>query len=183
MKCEIWRYDGLTWEEIAKKGFGRANIIALSAAVLNNSLYFGTGTKLGGEIWKTSDGKNWTNIINHGFGKITNIAMWRIHIYKDKLIIGTFNPLLGCQIWASTNNNPDKKSDFKKVNINGMDGEKIGLLLPQQYGARTFENFQNQLYVGTNSWIAKIQKDGFVPGDGCEVWRIEHLSIDLGESH
>ncbi|MCK4500629.1 hypothetical protein KAU11_09025, partial [Candidatus Babeliales bacterium] len=183
MKCEIWRYDGSLWEEVAEKGFGKSNIVACSAAVLNNALYFGTGTKLGGEIWKTSDGENWTSIIRYGFGRPSNICMWWMHVYEDKLIVGTFNLLLGCQIWASTNNNPNNKTDFKQINKNGMDGEKIGLFLPQQYGARTFETFEGQLYVGTNSWIATIQSDGLTPEYGGEVWRIDHLPDDLGENH
>jgi hypothetical protein len=175
MRCAIWRYNGSLWEKVSDKGFGKSNIVACSAVVLNNSLYFGTGSKFGGQIWKTNDGKNWTNIIRHGFGRPSNVCMWWMNIYEDRLVVGTFNFLRGCEIWISTNDNPNSKNDFKKINENGMDREKMGLFLPQQYGARTFESFGNQLYVGTNSWIATLKIDGLKPGDGCEVWRINNI--------
>lgn len=170
-KCEIWRYDGIIWEEIAEDGFGNINVAAISAQVLNGTLYFGTSNVLGIEMWKTSDGENWTQIIRRGFGQPLTQWLWRMHIYEDKLIFGTFNPIRGFQIWASTNDNPLSQEDFFQINMDGM-GRGLFPLIKQD-GVRVFETFKGHLYAGTASFMDFLIKR--VKGTGCEVWRLEHL--------
>ena len=172
-KSELWRYDGASWEEVTSDGFGKRNVAAISAYILNNTLYFGTSSILGGEIWKTEDGENWTQIVNRGFGRILTQWSWRMHVYENRLIVGTFNPLIGCQIWASTNDHPESQDDFIQINVNGMD--ETGLSFPiflKQDGVRTFETFKGHLYAGTACFMDFLRP---IKGPGVEVWRLEHL--------
>jgi hypothetical protein len=93
-----------------------------------------------------------------------------LHEFENRLIAGTLNPIFGCNIWASTNDNPNSLKDFIKICKNGMDGSKLLDIkeIPQD-GARSFENFNGMLYVGTTNWI---DLNTFIRGTGCEVWRI-----------
>ena len=139
--------------------------------VLNESLYAGTANWLGGEIWKTEDGVNWSKVIKRGFYSPFNFWIWKLFVFNDKLIAGTFNPVLGCEIWTSKNDSPNQKKDFFKIGIHGMDGTNIfnSGKLPQD-GARSFENFNSTFYVGTTNWVDLNTK---IKGTGCEVWRIK----------
>jgi hypothetical protein len=171
-RCELWRYDGETWEQAAEDGFGTINVASISAQVLNNTLYFGTSNVLGIELWKTQDGENWTQVIRRGFGQPFTQWCWRMHVFENRLIFGTFNPIRGFQIWTSINNHPESAADFYQINIDDMN-QGIFPLLTKQDGVRVFETFNDQLYAGTASFldflIFRLQ------GSGCHVWRLDQL--------
>ena len=172
-KGQIWRYDGINWDLIDSKIFRDTNLMGSCFQIFNNSLYIGTANWLGGEIWKTDEGENWTRIIKRGFYYPFNFWIWEMHEFENRLIAGTLNPVLGCQIWASINNNPNSQKDFIKISKNSMDSSKLFNIreLPQD-GARSFENFNDKLYVGTTNWV---DLNTFLKGTGCEVWRIEKI--------
>ena len=174
--CEVWRSstgDPGSWEEVVGnasgcsigRGFGTVNNTALlSSKVFKGHLYMGTQNWFdAAEIWRTSDGTNWTAVTEDGFSGIkpiqiqgeklnaSNIYMWRMHEYNGNLFVGTLMVGLGCEIWMSPSGDP---GTFKQVNLWGMDVD------PLQYGARSFETFKDKLYVGTATYEA-----------GCEVWR------------
>jgi hypothetical protein len=138
--------------------------------ILNDSLYIGTSNWFGGEIWKTDDCTNWTQVVKRGFYRPFNFWMWKLHEFENRLIVGTLNPVLGCHVWASSNSDPGSNKDFIKISRNGMDGSKLFKIgeIPQD-GARCFETFNDMLYVGTTNWI---DLNTFLKGTGCEVWRI-----------
>jgi hypothetical protein len=171
-RCELWRYDGETWEQAAEDGFGTINVASISAEVLNNTLYFGTSNVLGIELWKTLDGENWTQVIRRGFGQPFTQWCWRMHVFENRLILGTFNPIRGCQIWASTDDNPQSSDDFFQINIDGM-GDNFFPTFLMQDGVRVFETFKGNLYAGTASFMDFLIKR--ITRTGCEVWRLEHL--------
>jgi hypothetical protein len=167
---QIWRYNGINWELLDCEVFNNANRMGSCFQTINNSLYIGTCNWFGGEIWKTNDGINWKQIAKRGFYRPFNLWVWKLFEFDNRLIVGTLNPVLGCQVWASTNKNPNSKKDFIKISRNGMDGSKLFKIgeIPQD-GARCFENFNGMLYVGTTNWI---DLNTFLEGTGCEVWRI-----------
>lgn len=167
-KSEIWRYDGSIWEKAVEDGFGNINVAAISAQVLNNTLYFGTSNIIGIEIWKTVDGENWTQIAKRGLGQPFTMWCWRMHTFENRLIFGTFNILRGCQIWTSTNDNPQTNKDFIQINIDSM-GNNDDPFLVKQDGVRSFETFKGQLYAGTAAFMDFIIKQK--NGSGCEIWR------------
>ena len=170
-KGQIWRYDSVNWELVGKEVFRTTNQMVSTFAVLNKSLYASTANWLGGEIWKTEDGVNWYRVIKRGFHSPFNFYIWKLFAYNNKLIAGTFNPVLGCEVWASTSDSPNRQRDFIKINRHGMDGSNLfttGQLC--QDGARSFETFHEKLYVGTTNWIDLNTK---LNGTGCEIWRGE----------
>jgi hypothetical protein len=172
-KSQIWRYDNNNWELIDCEVFKNTNLMGSCFQLFNNSLYIGTANWLGGEIWKTDDGENWIRVTKRGFYRPFNFWIWKMHVYQNRLIAGTLNPVFGCQVWASTNDNPNSLKDFIKISQNGMDGSKLFKIreLPQD-GARSFETFNGKLYVGTTNWV---DLNTFLKGTGCEVWRIDNI--------
>jgi len=171
---QIWRFDGINWEFLDCEVFNNANRMGSSFQILNNSLYIGTCNWFGGEIWKTNDGVNWTQIAKRGFYQPFNLWIWKLYEFDNRLVAGTLNPVLGCQVWTSINSDPDSLRDFIKISSNGMDGSKLLKIreIPQD-GARCFETFDNMLYVGTTNWI---DLNTFLKGTGCEVWRIDDIN-------
>ena len=89
------------------------------------------------------------------------------------MVAGTFNPILGGEVWISTNDAPRKQKDFIKISKHGIDGSNFFTTgeLPQD-GARSFETFYGKLYTGTTNWV-DLNTD--LTGTGCEVWRINTL--------
>ncbi|MCK4996031.1 MAG: hypothetical protein KAR55_04010 [Thermoplasmatales archaeon] len=174
LRCRIWRYDGEKWEKISRPGFGKPNILTISSAALNDSIYFGTTNIFGAEIWKTIDGSNWVQVMKRGFGYPINLSVYSLHNFENRLIVGMQNQWLGCQIWASTKENPVSNKDFIKISRTAFDEKfHINPLELKQDGIRVFETFNDQLYAGTASNINIFKSNSI--GPGCQVWRINQL--------
>jgi len=174
LRCEIWRYDCKKWEKVSKNGFGKSNSMALCSQVLDGALYYGTHNFFGAEIWKTSDGVNWEQVVRRGFRIPFNFGFWGMQIYDNKIVIGTMNSFFGTQIWSSMSNNPRSNNDFTRISQYGINGSLISNLirLRKQDGVQELEPFKDFLYAGTASWLSyAIKKDN----SGCEVWRISQI--------
>jgi uncharacterized repeat protein (TIGR01451 family) len=211
----------LLWEKVVDSGFSSEggsplNGAIMSSAIFNGSLYMGTQNFVSGaEIWRTANGTGWERVANFGFFNLTNFDfrgfgngyMWCMINFSDQLFVGTLNPILGCQVWRSTTGDPDS---FEQVNVNGMNEERkipiMELMLindtypimgVDQYGVRTFAEFNGSLHLGTASfgdWIDKLINEAlkdesynlsdylgnwtsnFSDYVGCEVWRINETT-------
>lgn len=173
LRCEIWQGDGENWEKNSKAGFAKPNVMTVSSTILNDSLYFGTTNMFGAEIWKTTDGANWVRVMKRGFSYPMNLSVMNLHTYENRLIAGMQNQWLGCQIWASTKDNPESNKDFVQICRTAMDKKlHINPLELKQDGIRTFETFNNRLYAGTTSNV-NIFKSKTI-GPGCQIWRLNH---------
>jgi len=204
--CQVWRTNGsvnasdpprFIWKKIMDGGFDDPqNGVILSSAVFDGSLYMGTQNFFDqAELWRTTDGINWDPVTTTGFLDIPNYDfrgfgngyMWRMIVYNNSLFVGTLNPILGCQVWKSSTGD---WGTFEQVNINGMNGERkipiadldgFPITGIDQYGARSFAEFNGSLYLGTASfgdWIDKIlysatngSWNNLSKYVGCEVWR------------
>ncbi|MFH1100596.1 MAG: hypothetical protein V1726_00970 [Methanobacteriota archaeon] len=175
LRSRIFRYDGTHWEEIGKPGFGKTNMMTMSSQRFHDTLYVGTTNLCGGELWQTTNGTDWVRIMKHGFGYPWNISVWRLHTFENRLIVGTQNHFLGCQIWASTTTTPHSNKDFIQIARRGMQKKlQLNPLHLKQDGIRTFETYHDQLYAGTASDMNIIRSNSI--GPGCEIWRITQVS-------
>ncbi len=115
--CELWRYDGTAWEEIAgpsfsgKYGPGFGNVgrqLISRMAVYDGLLYMtphesGTGC----EVW-TYDGSDLNKLVGPGlpgdyapgFGNANNSNIHGICVFDGKLFFGTYNGTTGCEVWS-----------------------------------------------------------------------------------
>jgi streptogramin lyase len=111
---QIWRYNGgSSWTKVVNGGFGDINNCEIgNLIVFQGAMYAFTHNHpwneyfTGGEVWRTTDGVNWVQVNQDGFGDSnTTSGSWGIKasaIYRGALYIGAFNPA-GAEIWRSVN--------------------------------------------------------------------------------
>ena len=171
MGCEVWRYDGVSWEQVVSGGFGDlSNDGAHSAYVFQDHLYIGTmnwdNTDNGFcQIWRSADGETWTKVVDKGFrdldptNKTHNRYAWCFAEYNNELYVGTYNhPALfadtGGQLWKTSDGVTWTKVLLPKGDGFGEAGN---------HGIRNMQTYNDMLYVG----VASI---GF---NGLEMWRYD----------
>jgi hypothetical protein len=175
LRCKIWRFDGISWEQVNANGFGKPNIMTMSSFTYNDAIYFGTTNVFGSELWKSDDGFNWNRVIRGGLGNPLNISVWGLGAYEERMVIGMQNLWQGGQIWMSTKENPESNRDFVRISEYGMDGVKqCNILKITQDGIKIFETFNDYLYAPTSSYMNIFRSN--VLGPGCQIWRIRHIS-------
>ena len=151
---EVWRYsEKWGWCQWSVDGFGDpGNVGVRNFCVWRGHLYAITKNEYtGGEIWRLPlDGAPWLweQVNEDGFGDPLNLSMRGITVYRDELIVTTYNFAKGGQVWSS----PD-----------GTCWERIPspcLSRPANYALAAADVLGDHLYVGT--WNM---------ADGCEIWR------------
>jgi hypothetical protein len=199
--CEIWRFDGTTWEQVVgldaynrtgrtsnRGGFGNPdNMGACSIEEYNGYLYIGTMnfnfTETGAcEVWRTNDGDHWTKVVDHGFrpnmsqsdreNGTTNTYAWEMKTYAGSLYVGTFN---SHQVF---HNGPGAGCQLWKTS-NGVTFTKVQLPNGIHTGyCDGFGEWQNYgiRRMGVSNGLLYIATAanaiaGFNPHQACEVWR------------
>jgi hypothetical protein len=192
--CEIWRYDGTSWEKVVGNGlttgggFGDPyNIGVMTLAVFTNKtgkthLYAGTvnfNWENDGfcQVWRSDDGVNWQRVINRGFRDVTgvdnrtrNAYAWSMAVFKNKLYVGIFNIPVGpagargCQLFCSDSGNAN---DWQRVLLNNS---YYGFNEIDNFGIRGLINWSNQyLYVGVAVDVNQLIIPGHIP-EALEIW-------------
>ena len=109
--CQVWRTKSIndSWEKVADNGFGnQKNSWCMAAIVYNDELYIGTFNYFGCEIFKTSDGENWVELLGKntkpgsGFGSVNNFYAWSMAVYDSSLYVGTNNLNGGFELWKTS---------------------------------------------------------------------------------
>jgi hypothetical protein len=97
------------WVQTNLNGFGDpANRIS-SLGSFGTQLYAGTYnlSGSGSQLWHSTDGKNWSNVMSNGFGDATNVGIDHLIEFNGNLYAGTWNSTgtgtNGGQIWRSSN--------------------------------------------------------------------------------
>jgi PKD repeat protein len=119
----------------------------------NGQLYASTYNKAeGGEIWRSSNGLNWSRVARQGFGVPTNSEIFRFAVFSDTLYASTwsYTTAHGAEIWRSSTG---ISGDWTRVVTNGFGDANNG-------GVLSFEVFNGYLYAGTRNLTT-----------GPEVWR------------
>ncbi|MCD6468262.1 MAG: hypothetical protein J7L32_03010 [Thermoplasmata archaeon] len=118
--CQLWRYNGTTWEKVVLPGgdgFGsKWNIYAWSMGCYNNSLYVGTlnfKPDKGCQLWRYN-GWQWFKISlpgGDGFGERYNMGARSMVEYPENsggIVVGTFSLDVmsfrcfnGCEVWMN----------------------------------------------------------------------------------
>jgi hypothetical protein len=88
--------DGLNWTNVITGGFGiTQNATIINMMDFNGYLYAATvddvESSIGGQVWRTSNGINWTNVVtnNFGLGASNPNAWWSFEIFNNHLYAGT----------------------------------------------------------------------------------------------
>jgi hypothetical protein len=147
---KVYRLEQTGWKTVNKPGFSNPpdnldNTEIGGFAVFQNALYTGTRNDIhGGEIWKTSNGVDWTRVKAGGLGDPSNVKVEGMIVYNQQLVVAVNNPANGLQIWSS----PDGMSWTK------MKDAKNDLPLNRlTHWNNAILNFQNKIYLGTLNTI------------------------------
>ncbi|PWB76532.1 MAG: hypothetical protein C3F07_03570 [Anaerolineales bacterium] len=165
--AQLWRMDTSgNWNAVMTNGFGDVTNLGIDHLIeFNGMLYAGTwnGTLTspyylnGGQVWRSSDGSSWEQVVSNGFGDPTNSEVMRFVVFKNQIYAGTwsYSDTDGAEIWRSSSG---ESGSWTKVVSNGF-GEA------SNRGIVTMEVFNGALYAGTRS------RDGSGNATGAEIWR------------
>jgi hypothetical protein len=151
--CEIWRYEGNGWTQVASGGFGDPyNYAAASMAVTNLGLHVGTINGVTGtEVWRYN-GAKWTQANKDGFGDDTSYEAGAMFVSGGKLYVGTESYDTKGRVWRCDG---PGTGQWTRVN-NGGFGDVHAV------GVTCFTTFDGKLYAGT-----------YTSNDPCRVWRFD----------
>jgi len=200
--CEIWRTeDGIHWENVVLKGFkpnmtaldrfiGVTNTYAWSMEVFQNQLYVGTfngmyrlftDVGMGCQLWRTSDGKNWSKVSlandltggsKDGFGEPENYGIRKMVVYNNELYVGTAANIVlnkGCEIWKydGVDWTPIISADVPGIEKTDIEYSGFGNPL-NKYVWSMIVSSDNKLWVGTaNGKFINLLEPRT---EGCEIW-------------
>ncbi len=167
---QIWRMDAPgQWTGVMTNGFGkRYNVGVDDLAEFKDKLYAGVWnstpyppfTDTGGEIWRSSDGKTWEEVMSGGFGDRYNGEVMTLASFKDHLLAATwsYTTTHGAEIWRSATGDA---GDWTRVVTNGFgDAANETMLSMLQVG--------DYLYASTYNWDGNARKS-----HGGEIWRTQ----------
>ncbi len=95
-----------SWQRVASQGFGAgsAHWIITSLTTFKERLYATVESTLGtgAQVWRSSNGVAWVQVVGNGFGDINNIKIESLTTYVGALYAAANNPVTGVEIWRST---------------------------------------------------------------------------------
>ena len=160
--AQIWRTsDGINWDPVMDNGFGGHYNIGIDHLVaFQGNLYAGVwsstpdGGTEGGEIWRSSNGQDWEQVVQDGFGDPTNGEVFHLAEFNDELYAATwsYSDTHGTEIWRSPTGD---SGTWERVVENGFGNSNNSVVL-------TMAAFNDYLYAGTLNST-----------DGCDIWRTE----------
>jgi hypothetical protein len=173
--AKVWRMEtNGSWTAVSEPGFGSGYGITNPAipdmTVFNGNLYAGTGwAGLAGQVWRSSDGATWNNVVNNGFGYANNFGVFPFGTFEGFLYAGTYNPTDGLDIWRSATGNLD---DWHNV-VTGGKGN------PNNELATSFIEYGGYFYAAIENHT-----------NGVEIWQTDNgtnwttvKSGGFGDSH
>ncbi|MBE2231910.1 MAG: hypothetical protein IAE85_00285 [Anaerolinea sp.] len=107
--AEIWRSatgDNGSWTRVASNGFDNDphNGAIISMKSFGGALYAATmNWANGGEVWRTSNGVQWTQVNFNGFGNGANTHVSSLEVFDGRLYAGTRHSFGGGEIWRTAN--------------------------------------------------------------------------------
>ncbi|MHB8897068.1 MAG: hypothetical protein ACYC99_18105, partial [Candidatus Geothermincolia bacterium] len=168
--CEIWRYDGASWQRVVGRGgagttapgFGDPRNTAVNSMVSwHGYLWVGTNNNpnasppgTGAEMWRF-DGSTWAQANLDGFddplhnGTVSSIVAFGSYLYA-----GVYNQNDGCRVYRTLGTGALPLADWSQTNNDGFDLDWTN----QDVSALTV--FGGYILAGT-----------YNSATGCEVWR------------
>ncbi len=146
--AEIHSFSGVTWTPRSTGGFGSANNFSINELVVHDGkLYAGTGNNVGGgEVWWTSNGADWYNLVPAQFFKsksgVSSMASAGGALYA------ALGSSAGAPVWRVD------PLPIEQVNSNGFG-------VPANTDAHDMVEYRDEIYVGTVNDLS-----------GGQVWRL-----------
>jgi sugar lactone lactonase YvrE len=161
--AQLWRNSADTagqWGALTTNGFGDPNNGGIDHLLaFNGQLYAGTwnwnettNSSLGGQVWRSANGTDWTRVVNNGFGDVNNGEVVRFAVFGGQLYAGTwsYSPTRGAEIWRSATGDA---GSWSRVVANGFGDSKNEAIISMAV-------FNGQLYAGVINSVT-----------GGQIWR------------
>ena len=111
------------------------------------------GVTGGSVVFSSTDGENWYNVTDIGFGNPNNVEIYYLSVFKDHLYASTVNYVTGFEVWKTDGEMRENKLVWTRVIKDGF-GDTWN-----QYGM-TMQPFGDYLYIGSAVGIGMVLKDG-----------------------
>ena len=166
--AQIWRMDAPgQWTGVMTNGFGKGYDVGVDDLLaFKDKLYAGVWnstphppyTDTGGEIWRSSDGEAWEEVMSGGFGDRYNGEIFSLAVFDGRLFAATwsYTSAHGAEIWRSATGDA---GDWTRVVDNGL-GEAANSAVLDMIPVN------GHLYASTYNWDkpARISH-------GADIWR------------
>lgn len=158
--AQVYRtLDGETWEQVVggrgnseEAGFGNSNNgTILHIQAFNGELYMSTLNLTDGfGLYKTSDGLNYEQVGEFGFGDPTAVYGWRMEVYEGALYLGVANrgEGEGAELYRTFNGETFEElvGDEGTLAGHGYDSPDV------HWGTRTLAVYDDKLYAGVSNY-------------------------------
>jgi hypothetical protein len=173
---QIWRTSNARdWENVVgplsgtESGFGiPSNNVVFDLHVFDGMLYVGSGNwDFGFSVFRSADGLNFTQVGTLGFGQSDSAYAWRFHTFNNQLWFGAMNK----NFWAGKAGSIYRTDDgVTWETLVGAGGTyfNYGFDDWKNWGIRTFEEFNGDLYIGTAQCWFEFCKPWMT---GAEIWK------------
>jgi len=176
---EVFRYDGVSGlVQVNTDGYDgtTTNASTWVLTVFDDVLYAGIGPAgAPAQIWKTTNGTTWQEIMDDGFGDVNNIRINALFVFDEQLYAGTLNGTTGTEIWRRTNdaNWEQMNSDgFGDAN-NSWTGDTVAIINGTIYLGTRNDTTGGELFLSTDGSIwTKEGSDGFGDADNYAIYAI-----------
>jgi hypothetical protein len=160
----VYRSQNLRdWVQLNTPGFGNKNNFTIQYIIpFRNRLYVSCwNRKDGGALFRAkvdlpADEIEWETVTTDGLGDRGNQAITHMHVYKEHLYGGCFNPKTGPELWRSATGDP---GSWQQVNQDGWG-------YASNSDSTMMLEHDGMLYVGTES----VRGFNLV---GCQLWRTD----------
>jgi len=155
--------DGDNWDEVVSNGFGNSAGKGVTCSrpmiVFRDYLYISAYTpstdSVGGLVWRSQDGVNFTQVCSNGFGTVSNRGIIQFAEYNGYLYGCCEDHVLGAAVWRTQIGS--QQSDWERVNDYG-------------FGTNTF--IANPAIFVYNDWLYCSSTDN-IALKTCRVWRTQ----------
>jgi len=166
LATEVWRCtlasgcnNAADWNQMASGGFGDAqNRQVEKLKTFGTNIYAGTfRIANGGEIWRSSNGSAWNEVVGNGagggngFGDPNNSSMITSEDSRGYLYYGTTNAATGGEVWSTVNG-----TSWTQVNDDGFGSGNNDI-------TSAMIEFGNHLFAGTHNLTS-----------GTQVWQMNY---------
>lgn len=161
--AQLWRNSADTagqWSALTVNGFGDPNNGGIDhLLVFNGQLYAGTwnwnettNSSLGGQVWRSATGTEWTRVVNNGFGDVNNGEIVRFADFGGHIYAATWSYATerGAEIWRSATGDA---GSWSRVVANGFGDSKNEAIISMAV-------FDGHLYAGASNSVT-----------GGQIWR------------
>jgi hypothetical protein len=166
--------DGETWEFVSENAFGypipegkEMTYTVWGLQEFQEQFYAGVtwygeyGESLGAQVWRTSDGRQWENVVEDGFGNPEFFGVTSFAVFDDQIYAAIDAFFKGFQVWRSPSGDPGSWTLVAEDSLGFMDGQ-AAFLTP----------FKDKLVLVSTMWAggyASVPVRIWVTQDG-ETW-------------